>query len=286
MLMSTEHVVLRQEDVTIILDPTRGGAVREFSKNGRHLFRPTPPNAGDDLFLHACFPMVPYANRISNGHFSFRGRQVCIEPNWSGDPYPIHGQVWREVWELRELSISRARIVFQGGGDAWPWRYRCEEVFELRSDGLTITLSVQNLAATAMPAVIGLHPYFPDAQEARLAAHLPRVWRTEGTLAVENVATPAAWRCEPSRPIGAATLDHSFSDWPGTVDITWPDLSLRMRAANCRHVHLYTPAGRDFFCVEPQTAAAGALNRGGDELAVLEPEAQLSIQVDFDLGII
>jgi aldose 1-epimerase len=283
--MSSVPVVLRREDLTVILDPAQGGAVREFSKHGLHLFRPTPPQADEDPFLFACFPMVPFANRIANGRFIYSDREIQIPPNWTGDPHPIHGQAWRATWNLHDLSASRAELVFQGGGDAWPWLYRCEQVFDLRPDGLNVTLLVQNLATTPMPATIGLHPYFADAQHARLEAHLPRVWRTEGNLAVENVATPDAWRFEPSRQVATLSLDHSFSDWPGIVDITWPDRRLQMRAINCRHLHIYTPAGRDFFCVEPQTAAAGALNRGGNEVAILGPKARLAIQVDFAIGV-
>jgi galactose mutarotase-like enzyme len=56
-----------------------------------------------------------------------------------------------------------------------------------------------------------------------------------------------------------------------------------VRATNCRHLHIFTPAGRDFFCIEPQTAPAGALNHQ-QELGVLEPDDCLRIHVDFIIG--
>jgi aldose 1-epimerase len=282
--MSTDTILLQQDSAALVLEPAKGGAVREWRRGQQHLFRPTPAVADDDPFLYACFPMVPYANRIAHGRFTYGGHEVRIEPNWDGDPHPLHGQGWRASWSVGELSDSRAVLYFDGGGDEWPWRYRCQQLFELRPDGLSVMLSVQNLATTPMPAVIGLHPYFPDANHARLGAQVPRVWRTDDSLAVENIATPPAWRFEPSRSVAGVPLDHSFSDWTGDVDISWPDRRLRMRATNCAHLHIYTPSGRDFFCLEPQSAPAGALNRDGSELSILDPRGQFAIRVDFTVG--
>jgi hypothetical protein len=81
---------------------------------------------------------------------------------------------------------------------------------------------------------------------------------------MESVATPEAWQFNASQPLKGLALDNSFSDWPGTAEITWPNRRLWVRATNCGHLHIYTPIGRDFFCIEPQTAPAGALNHSED----------------------
>jgi aldose 1-epimerase len=281
--MSTDTVTLRHGDLRVVVDPARGGAVREFSKGGQHLFRRPVRDTDTDPFSSACFPMAPYVNRIADGRFRFDGRVVQLAPNRIGEVHPLHGDAWCGVWTKREVSSSRAILAFCGGGVAWPWAYRCEQSFALQDDGLGIELSIQNLASTPMPAMIGLHPYFPDPLVAQLAAHLPRAWRMEKGLAVESVATPEAWQFDDSRPLKDQALDNSFSDWPGTAEITWPDRRLSVRATNCRHLHIFTPAGRDFFCIEPQTAPAGALNHQ-QELGVLEPDDCLRIHVDFIIG--
>ena len=277
------HVTLHHGGVRVVVDPARGGAVREFSRNGQHLFRCTARDAENDPFSLACFPMAPYVNRITDGHFRFRGRDVQLAPNRTGERHPLHGDAWCGVWTERDTSPWSTVLTFDGGGDAWPWIYRCEQSFTLRDDGLVIGLSIQNLASTAMPAMIGLHPYFPDPPRARLTAYLPRVWRTANDLAIENVVTPDAWQFEGSQPLQDVPLDNSFSDWPGAAQIRWPDRRLSVRATNCGHLHIYTPRGRDFFCLEPQTAPAGALNRGRG-FSVLEPNDRLAIDVDFMIG--
>ena len=79
-----DFLVLRHEATQLTLDPWRGGAIRDFSWRGQDIFRPTPADAGDDPFDVACFPMVPYANRVANGRFNFAGRAVQLETKLAG----------------------------------------------------------------------------------------------------------------------------------------------------------------------------------------------------------
>ncbi len=277
--------MLRRAAAQLTLDPHRGGAIREFSWEGRHVLRPTPELAGDDPLDMACFPMVPFANRIAGGRFDFGGHAVRLEPNWSEDPHPLHGVGWRAPWAVLEAAGASARLGFERAAGEWPWAYRCEQQFELVPDGLSIGLSVENLSDRPMPAMLGLHPYFPDAAHAELRAQAPRVWLTDGAaLPVREIQTPPDWRFEPARPIHAVPLDHSFSGWNGVALLSWPDRTVTLRAGECASLHVYAPVGRDFFCVEPQTAAAGALGRNSGEAAEVAPGKRFSIRVHFAMG--
>jgi aldose 1-epimerase len=275
---------LRQADTTLVLDPARGGAVREFAVRGRPVLRPTLPSAGADPLELACFPMVPYCNRIAQGRFHYAGHRVRLAPNLAGESHPLHGQGWRRAWTVIDSSDASATLRFEGGGDEWPWRYRAEQRFEIDAGGLSIELSAQNLSSEAMPLMLGLHPYFNDARHARLQAQLPRVWRTDAAaLPVEDAATPTAWRYDTPRAVGALPLDHCFAGWDGEAVISWPDCTVKLHAERCDHLHVYAPAGRDFFCIEPQTAAAGALVRGGDEISAVPPGERAALRLRFDV---
>jgi aldose 1-epimerase len=283
--IDTGFLMLRRGAAQLTLDPRRGGAIREFSWDGRHVLRPTPELAGDDPLHMACFPMVPFVNRIAAGRFDFGGHAVQLEPNWSEDPHPLHGAGWRAPWAVLDAASSSARLGFEGGADEWPWAYRCEQRFELVPDGLSIELSVENLSDKPMPAMLGLHPYFQDAAHAALQAQAPRVWLTDGAaLPVREIQTPPDWRFEPARPIHAVPLDHSFSGWNGIASLSWPDRTVVLRASGCPSLHVYAPVGKDFFCVEPQTAAAGALGRNSGEAAAVAPGGRFSICVRFEVG--
>jgi len=285
MNLAIDYLVLQHEHTQLILDAVHGGGIREFNWRNRPIFRPTPQDAGNDSFDLACFPMVPYVNRIAGGRFSFGARGVHLQSNWSQDPHPLHGQGWRSPWTIADATDSSATLTFEGGGDEWPWRYRAEQQFQLSPSALCVTLSVENLALSSMPAMLGLHPYFGDAARARLEARAPRVWLTDrASLPIEKVATPAGWSFDHARPVTAVPLDNCFADWNESAVLLWPDRRVNIHASNCRYLHVYAPAGRDFFCVEPQSAAAGALTRGQGEAEVVAPGGRFEVRVSFEIG--
>ena len=276
-------LVLQRDGARVALAPGRGGAVHEFKWRGRDVFRPTPPGLGADPLDTACFPMVPYVNRVAHGRFEFAGRSIRLERNWDKDPHPLHGQGWRGSWDVVTHSDTRALLRFEGGADEWPWRYRSEQLFELQPDGLSIELMVENLSEAPMPAMLGLHPYFADAEQARIEAELPRVWLANGgSLPVEEVPTPSEWSFTAGRAVREVALDHGFVGWTGAAVLRWPDRTVTLTAPECRFLHLYTPKSRGFFCVEPQNAAPGALGRG--EAAVIAPGLRASIRARFAVG--
>ena len=281
---SDGYLLLEHGTSRLVLDPRRGGSLREFVWRGVDILRPTCADLGDDPFDTACFPMLPYVNRVAHGRFNFAGREVRLERNWNEGPHPLHGQGWRAPWTVAAASGSSATLRFEGGGDDWPWRYRAEQSFTLDVDRLTIELSVQNLSAAPMPVMLGLHPYFPDAAAAHLQARLPRIWLTDReALPMLEAATMAECGFDPPRALATVYLDHCFAGWDGQAVLRWPRHTVTLCATHCSHLHLYTPAGQDFFCVEPQTAAAGALVRAAGEAVELPTGARHAMEVSFSM---
>jgi aldose 1-epimerase len=280
-----DFVELAHRSARLTLDPRRGGAIRAFSWRGEDILRPTPADAGDDPFDVACFPMVPFVNRVALGRFSFGARSVQLQRNWSEDPHPLHGQGWRRPWRMLAASGASATLQFAGGADDWPWQYAAQQRFQLQDGGLSVELSVENLSDTPMPAMLGLHPYFPDAAHAQLQAQLPRVWLTDtAVLAKHEISTPPSWLFDPARSVGSVPLDNSFCGWNGTARLFWPGRIVTLRASHCGCLHVYSPAGQEFFCVEPQTAPPGALERNAGEAAVIQPGESLAIAIQFEIG--
>ncbi|HTX23337.1 MAG TPA: aldose 1-epimerase [Steroidobacteraceae bacterium] len=283
--MATDPLVLERQAVRLVVAPQRGGAIREFRWRGEAVLRPASPGIADDPFTMACFPMVPFVNRIADGRLGFAGRTVQLRRNWSEDPHPLHGQGWRASWAVVAATSSDATLRFEGGGDDWPWRYRAEQRFELLDDALSIALAIENLSDTAMPAMLGLHPYFPQAAHARLGVRLPRLWRTDGAaLPIEEVDTPPGWGFEPPRAVSELPLDHCFCGWNGHAVLAWPERTVTVRALDCAFLHVYAPTGRDFFCIEPQNGAPGRLAREADPAWVLAPGERVEIRVEFEVA--
>src|SRR5690606_27483745 len=77
---------------------TNGGAVLRLDHAGVPLLRP----AEDDALPidSACYPLVPFGNRICGNRFAFEGKEYALEPNTDWDRHYLHGEGWRSQWSI------------------------------------------------------------------------------------------------------------------------------------------------------------------------------------------
>src|SRR3954464_451194 len=156
-------VALTAGQLRIELSPSIGGAISAFEwiDDGRVLPILRKCHSPLEKVLDAaCFPRVPYVNRIRGGSFTFRGREVRIDPNMAGDPSPLHGQGWLNPWTVEQASEDRAVLTFHHPAGEWPWEYDAQQEFALDETGLSLGLICRNRSEEPMPCGLGQHPYF------------------------------------------------------------------------------------------------------------------------------
>jgi len=267
---------LRAGRLAVDLAPEAGGSVARFaiedSGNGSgDLLRPASEAAlasgtGMDT---ACYPLVPYSNRIANGRLEFDGEVFPLQRNWPGVRHPLHGDGWRHPWRVLHHDRSRAEFVYlheRGAtGVDWPFRYHARQVFRLDETGLTVELSIENLEDRDVPAGVGLHPFFVCDADTELACRLAGVWRTDAeVLPLQRVPVPPEWDFSRSRRVDGMGLDHCFDGWDGEASVTWPQRRLRLVLSATeafRHLVIYVPDGQRHFCVEPVSHANGTIGQ-------------------------
>lgn len=275
--------------MTLEIDPV-GGSITRWSCGRAELMRPRAESAIGPMEA-ACFPLVPYANRIAQGQFRFGGRDVTIAPNLTAQRHPLHGEGWLATWQVKTLSDTRIELELHGGGGEWPWPYAAEQTILLDEKGLTLRLGIQNLSASASPIGFGIHPYFPNAGQARLTANVTGVWLTDAeflpTVQAEG-ARFADWRAG-AAVRGAELIDHCYSGWDGRAEISLSPNGplIRMTADEALgFLHIYAPPGEAFFCVEPVSHRPDALNAADPQAAgirVLAPKERIESEVRFDV---
>jgi len=278
---------LQAGGLRLTFDPELGGAILSLTHEGVDLLRPAPEGATDVLET-ACFPLVPYANRIADGRFTFGGRTAALSRNMAGQAHPLHGDGWRGVWNAEAKGADVVTLAFEPEATEWPWRYRARQTFRLRPDGLTIELAVTNLDDAPGPFGLGFHPYFPTSATARLAARTTGVWQSSADLLPSELVAAALWAD------GAAVrterlVDHCHTGWtgPARIDLGPGRPSLELTASpELGWLHIYAPPEEAFFCVEPVSHAPNALNMA-DPLAhgirMLAPGQMLSAWTRLDI---
>ncbi|MDR3528616.1 MAG: aldose 1-epimerase [Rhizomicrobium sp.] len=278
-------ITLGRSGLEIDIAPDMGGAVTRLAIGDVPVMRV----GGTTHVLDAsCFPLVPVANRIENGVFTFGGRQYRLPLNFGDHPHALHGHGWQTAWRVETVSRDRVSLAYDHARDAWPWAYAAEQVFTMTDDGIAITLSLRSRDDNPMPYSLGLHPYFPRCAGSRLTASVKGMWRGDATMIPTELvtATDLIDLGKGQLVSKAPFVDNTFTGWQGPARIEQPELGLEITlkaSANCGFLHVFMPEGADFFCAEPTTAMPNAINRleSVEEtgLGVLDPGETVSMEM-------
>jgi aldose 1-epimerase len=279
--------------IALRLDPACGGSIRRCSYDGPQgrldLFRPAAPDARDPRDM-ACFPLVPFSNRIADASFRWDGRDIALRPNFEPEPHALHGQGWQRPWRVVGADATRATLELVHCEPGTPFDFAARQQFEIVGRGLTVRMEIENRGATAMPSGLGLHPYFVRRPDARLQAGVSSVWRMDARkLPVERIALPARWDLRRAPRVDDLELDHCFDPWDGDARISWPGsrLAIAVRAEpEFDRLVVFVPPGADFFCIEPVSHANAAVNRDDPEahgVRVLPPGGSFRATVRFEV---
>lgn len=269
--------------------PHLGGSIARLRWRGLDVLRPMPANS-HDVLLSSCFPLVPYANRIADGRFTFEGHEVELEVLPQFSPHALHGDGWRKPWEMLDSQDGSISLVYRHAADAWPWSYEATQTFTALDDRLRIDLSLTNAGQEPMPAGLGLHPYFPVENDTRLSLAASAVWALGEDQIPTTLGSPETvfdWADGP-RVIDAPFVDHCYAGWDGEAKLAGGPLRTSMKAsANAHWAHVYAP-GEAFCCVEPVTHRPDAVHAPADKesgLVSLAPGESLSMWMEIAVSL-
>lgn len=260
--MTTKIVSIESGTQRLQLAPEWGGSVTawdwKISDSWSPLFRSWDDVSGDRYTL-ACFPLIPWSNRITGGGFEHEGIFHQIHANRTEEHYPIHGDGWLQAWRLDEQGDNRIKLSLNSRGfDSSPYHYRATQTFLLLEDGLQIDLTVTHMGQKSLPYGLGLHPYFVRNRQTRLQFKAEGVWLSGDDPIPTGLTTafPPGWDYNAPASLDGPLIDNCYSGWNGKALIEYPDrgLSLSMVMPDCNgYTLLYRPPGGDYFCLEPIT---------------------------------
>lgn len=296
--MPGDATTLRQGPLTLTVD-RRGAVITRFSWSGRGgvsrpLMRSTPDYAGDPLTA-ACFPLLPFGNRVAGNRFTVGGQSYELAPNQPWDRHYLHGDGWLSTWDVEQASDTQVALRFTHDRlTGQPYAYDARILYALTPEAaLSVWMEVRNRGSDSLPFGLGLHPYFPLTPRTTLAAPAQAFFTEEAEfLPGTRRAVPQELDFATPRRLPRRWVNNGFSGWVGTARITWPEAGLTLRIATdgiFRHYFVFLsdttfePAFTDdYFCFEPMTHQANghhAADLGG--LALLAPGEALHGSVLF-----
>ena len=246
-----ELVHIADDDIEIEVLPAIGARLHRLRVFGHDLLR-TPGDLArhvDDSWFWGCYPMAPWCNRFPAGPTTIGGRDIHLATNFP-DGTAIHGQVARAPWK----DAGDGVFTIDAGGGGWPWRYAVEQRVALKHGAVTIALRLTNLSDTAMPAGLGIHPWFRQPVNVAIRAGFVHPTNIDSEPAAMPVDGDLDRRAREPMPAGVDAT------WTGlespAVLLEWPRTGIRATldaGPAAPFIVAAAPPELDAIAVEPQT---------------------------------
>jgi galactose mutarotase-like enzyme len=239
-----------------------GQGVDEYLRSGAFLGIP---------FLH------PWSNRLERFGYEAGDRTVELDPTsplilHDSGGLPIHG-VQSRSWKVLHADDSTLLAGLDFGRPellaAFPFPHRIEMEIAIVGSTLTVAAALLPTADEPVPVAFGFHPYL------RIPG-LPRSewevsWPVRRRVVLDERLIPTG-ATEPADAIHGAIGTRTWDDGFECVEeaprftVRGGDRTIAVEfTEGFRVAQLFAPPGEDYICIEPMTAPANALVRGGFE---------------------
>ena len=264
----SEPLTLKAGAFEVGLVPQIGGSVSSLRWNGIDLMRRLSKEDGEagNVLGVAMFPMAPYANRIAGNVFDFGGRRWEVLPNNPPEKFNVHGSGWKQPWTVTNAGAADATLLLDIADGPEPYSCRAMQAFTVSDEGLSVTMTLTNTGPGSLPFGFGLHPWFDRDPDVTLQFKAKRFYLEEPDgVSGDPITLPPELDFAEGRPLPGGWRNNDYGGWSGEAAIRYPTrgAGLRIKADPAfKHLMLYADPTKPYFCVEPQTNASGAFNRG------------------------
>lgn len=247
-------VELRAGRLRLALRPDLGGSIAGLWHDGLPVVRSVEADVLTAARQAGCYPLLPYSNRLGYRRLRWLGKDYTTRANFDDSPHSLHGVGWQRAWQLESARADDAVLHLVHAGDAdWPFAFEARQVFSLTESSLNVGLTFTNRAEHPAPAGLGWHPYFPKRSRSRLHAELSDRWESDASgLPTRRVPQPGI-----DGDVAHLAFDHCFEGWSGPARLRDEKLTLRL-SSSLPYLVVYTPALKDYFCVEPVSHVSNA----------------------------
>ncbi|NML13796.1 aldose 1-epimerase [Azohydromonas caseinilytica] len=257
----TQVLELQAGALRLALRPDLGGCISGLWHGPRPVLHSFDPATLAGSRPSACFPLVPYSNRIGQRRFHWQGQDYELAANVD-EPNSLHGVGWQRPWDVVSADATQAELRYAHRADAyWPFDFEARQRFELTPQALRLRMSVRNTDARVQPLGFGWHPYFTKRPGCWLQARVSQRWEPDETLLpVRRVAQ------EPiDGDVTQMDYDNVFEGWDGVALVGDGHFTVRL-TSDQPYLVVFAKAVRDHFCVEPVSHLNNAIQQA-------EPEA-------------
>lgn len=255
--------------------PSRGALVTRMTVEGDEVLYLDEATVADPAKnVRGGIPVLfPIAGALPGDTYPAQGESYTL---------PQHGFARRLPWTVRQAEDSLLVLGLSSTLETrrqFPWRFDARLTFSLVGTRLTVAFDVENQDRRPLPLHLGFHPYFrvPEGMKAQAGVETKATQAWDNRLRREVPFTGFDLTAD---EVDLHLRNHSG---PGTTLERGPgNRPVRLSwSPEFRLLVVWTLKGKDFVCVEPWTAAAGALATGAGLLHV-QPGERTSLAFDIE----
>ncbi len=274
---------LRAGELRLALRADLGGVIAGLWHGDLPVLRSSEPADLHYARRSACYPLVPYSNRLGYRRFRWAGRDHTTLPNFDDNPHSVHGVGWLRPWEVTASDATSAELRYRHEPDGhWPFAFEARQRFVLTPERWRAEMSITNLHEQPAPVGLGWHPYFPKRTRSRLHIELSERWDKDASeLPTRKVAQPGI-----DGDVAYLDFDHCFEGWRGAARLRDEHLSLKL-SSSLPYLVVFTPPTKPYYCVEPVSHVSNAIHFADPQahgLQVLAPQATLEAWMTLDIS--
>ena len=238
-------LLLETSSARVAIDLERGGRIASLAVDGLELL----VSAADSALDWGCYVMAPFAGRLRDGRFRFKGEEHQLPRNLG--PHAIHGTVYNKAWDVEEASRAEA-LLSCDLGRAWPFPGRVAHHLRLTDDALELRIEV-GADDEPFPASCGWHPWWRRRLSRGSAVELDLDARSMWQRGQDGLPTGELVSPPPPGP-----YDDCMTDLVGPPVLRWEGALEVTVETSCDDLVVFDQPTHAV-CVEPQTGPPDAL---------------------------
>lgn len=262
--------------------PDRGGIITQWQVNGKEiLYLDTERFAHPDLSIRGGIPILfPICGNLPDNTYTYQGKEYHLKQHGFARDLP-----WQVISQETENHASISLVLFSSDRTLvdYPFHFELAFTYKIKGNTLDIIQRYTNHGSEAMPFSTGLHPYFLTTDKTQLSWQIP-------AFEYQNQRTREIKTFTGNFDFNNDEIDVAFSNLSSktatVIDASRQlQLDLIYGSETCEvytKLVFWTLKGKDFYCLEPWSAARNALNTG-ENLILLPPKD--SLEVVFRLSV-
>jgi len=264
--MSKQYIQTNQSRLEVV--PERGGIITSWRvQNQEVLYLDEERFANPQLSVRGGIPILfPICGNLPDNTYTLNGKQYTLKQHgFARDlPWEVTNQVTQDKDSLTITlsSNDQTRAVY-------PFDFKLAFTYQIEGNTLEIKQQYTNLSTEPMPFSTGFHPYFLTVDKTQLKFEIP-------SQEYQDQITKETHSFNGDFDFNRDEIDVAFkqlSSQSATVTDHARKLKLTLEYDDTYSTLVFwTVKGKDYYCLEPWSAARNAINTG-EHLTVLKPQA-------------